>query len=54
MKTYIIQIGSMNGQHNYRVKASSSKHAKEIAIKRHNELGRVIKSIDRVYVILSY
>lgn len=50
MKTYLVQIGNMNGQHNYKVKASSEKNAKEIAIRRHKELGRTISADDNVYV----
>lgn len=53
MKIFVIQIGNMSGQYNYRIKANNSKRAKELAVKRHAELGRS-KTADRVYVLLAY
>lgn len=53
MKTYLIQIGNMNAQNNYKVKANSEKSAKEIAIKHHKKLGRNLEDkkvfVTRVY-----
>ena len=40
MKTYLVQIGNINAQYNYKIKANSEKTAKQIAIKRHKELDR--------------
>lgn len=53
MKTYLIQIGNINGQHNYKVKASTEKSAKKTAIERHKELGRSLEN-KRVYVAMVY
>lgn len=53
MKTYLIQIGNMNGQHNYKVKANTDKSAKATAVKRHKELGRSLEG-KRVYISRSY
>lgn len=53
MKTYLIQIGTINGQHNYKVKAKSEKSAKQLAISRHKELGRSLEG-QRVYIVLCY
>lgn len=53
MKTYLIQIGNMNAQHNYKVKAHSEKSARAIAIKKHKELGRSIED-KRVYIVRCY
>ena len=53
LKTYLIQIGNMNAQHNYKIKARSKKNAEAIAIKKHEELGRDMKD-KKIYVIMSY
>lgn len=53
MKTYLIQIGNMNAQHNYKVRAQSEKDAKALAIKRHKELDRSMED-KKVYVVRSY
>lgn len=53
MKTYLIQIGNMNGQYNYKVKANSDKSAKQLAISRHKELGRSLEN-KRVYIAMCY
>lgn len=53
MKTYLIQIGNINGQHNYKVKAKSEKSAKQLAISRHKELGRSLEN-KRVYIAMCY
>ena len=50
MKIYLVQIGNLNAQHNYKVKASSEKAAKQIALNRHKELGRSISDSDNVYI----
>ena len=50
MKVFLVQIGNLNGQHNYKVKASSETAAKKIALNRHKELDRKIGENDRVYV----
>lgn len=49
MKTYLVQIGNLNAQHSYKVKANSEKIAKEIAIKRHKELERSLTD-NNVYI----
>ena len=51
-KTYVIQIGNMNGQHTYKVDADSVAEAKESALNFHKNLGRS-KESDNVYVISS-
>jgi len=50
MKIYLIEIGNINAQFRYKVKASSEKTAKQIAINRHKELGRIISDDDKVYI----
>ena len=49
MNTYLVQIGNLNAQNNYKVKAKTEKAAKEIALKRHKELGRNTENC-KVYV----
>lgn len=49
MATYLVQIGNINFQNNYKVKSKTEKSAKELAIKRHKELGRSFKDCN-VYV----
>lgn len=49
MNIYFVQIGSLNFQNNYKVKAKTEKDAKEIALKRHKELGRSLKDC-KVYI----
>lgn len=40
VKTWSVQIGTINSQWRYKVKAQTEKIAKDIAVKRHKELGR--------------
>lgn len=49
MATYLVQIGNINFQNSYKVKSKTEKSAKELAIKRHKELGRSFKDCN-VYV----
>lgn len=53
MKTYIIQIGNMNAQNNYKVKADSVKEAKDIAVNHHKKLGRSLEN-KKVFVLVTY
>lgn len=53
MKLYYIQIGTMNGQNNYTIKTNGgAKRAKELALKRHKELGRRTEGVN-IYVAYS-
>lgn len=49
MSTYLVQIGTLNFQNNYKVKAKTQKEAKVKAIKLHEEKGRSMDGCN-VYV----
>lgn len=49
-KTYIVQIGNMNGQNTYKVDADSVAEARKSALSYHASLGRT-KDTDNVYVV---
>ena len=55
MKTYLIEIGNMNAQNRYKIKASSSKSAIATAIKTHKEYGRKFDpETMRARIVLAY